>query len=76
MRNYGTELEKNLQELGFEQINKMYPSELRNIIYFDDEENIVIIVDRCGYEWLGDFDIFEEGKICFPSGLTVVGKIS
>jgi hypothetical protein len=76
MRNYGTELEKNLRELGFKQINKMYPSELRNIIYFDDEEDIVIIVDNRGHEWLGDFDIFEEGEIYFPSGLTVVGKIS
>lgn len=76
MRNYGTELEKNLRELSFKQINKMYPSELRNIIYFDDEEDIVIIVDNRGHEWLGDFDIFGEGKIYFPSGLTVVGKIS
>ncbi len=76
MRTYGTELEKNLQELGFEQINKIHPSELRNIIYFDEEENIIIIVDNCGYEWLGDFDIFEKGKIYFPSGLAVVGRIT
>ena len=77
MRINRTELQKNLAELGFEQINEMCPrSELRNIIYFDDEEDIVIIIDDRGYEWLGDFDIFGEGKIYFPSELSVVGRIT
>ena len=73
MKNYGTELQKNLIELEFERINlNTTPSVLKNIICFNDLD-IVIIIDDQGLEWIGEGEVFEQ--MYMPAGLTVVNQI-
>ena len=73
MKNYGTELQKNLIELEFERINlNTTPSVLKNIICFNDLDIVIIIYDQ-GLEWIGEGEVFEQ--MYMPAGLTVVNQI-
>lgn len=73
MKNYGTELQKNLIELEFKRINlNTTPSVLKNIICFNDLD-IVIIIDDQGLEWIGEGEVFEQ--MYMPAELMVVNQI-
>ncbi len=71
MKNYGTELQKNLIELEFERINlHAAPSDLKNVICFNELDLVIIIIDDQGLEWIGEGETFEQ--MYTPFGLTEI----